>query len=128
MPIDLSALKTVSFLGYVLVFIGGIITSLGPCNIATIPLIVGYVGGSHILSRSRSFVLSFAFAVGLAITFMLLGVGAALIGGLIGTSTRWWYYLVAGICFLIGLQMLGGINFSIPTGFGGVREKAVGHA
>lgn len=123
MPIDLSALKTVSFLGYVLVFIGGIITSLGPCNIATIPLIVGYVGGSHILSRSRSFVLSFAFAVGLAITFMLLGVGAALIGGLIGTSTRWWYYLVAGICFLIGLQMLGGINFSIPTWFGGVREK-----
>jgi cytochrome c-type biogenesis protein len=123
MPLDLSALETVSFLGYALVFIGGIITSLGPCNIATIPLIVGYVGGSHNLSRTRSFALSFAFAVGLAITFMLLGVGAALIGGLIGASTRWWYYLVAGICFLIGLQMLGAINFSMPTWFGGVREK-----
>lgn len=123
MPIDLSALKTISFLGYLLVFLGGVITSLGPCNIATIPLIVGFVGGSRNLSRLRSFGLSFAFAVGLAITFMLLGVGAALIGGLIGATTRWWYYLVAGICFLIGLQMLGAINFNLPTWFGGVREK-----
>lgn len=123
MPVDLSALKTVSVLGYLLVFLGGVITSLGPCNVATIPLIVGYVGGSRNLSRSRSFALSFAFALGLAITFMLLGVGAALIGGLIGASTRWWYYLVAGVCFLIGLQMLGAINISLPTWFGGIREK-----
>lgn len=123
MPFDPITLQTASTLGYLLVFLGGVVTSLGPCNVATIPLIVGFVGGSHSVSRSRSFVLSFAFALGLAITFMLLGVGAATIGGLIGASTRWWYYLVAGICFVIGLQMLGAIRISLPTWFGGLREK-----
>ena len=98
-------------------------TSIGPCNIATIPLIVGFVGGSHNLSRKRSFALSFTFALGLAITFMLLGVGAALIGGVIGASARWWYYLVAAICFLIGLQMLGALNLPMPAWFGGLRER-----
>ncbi len=85
------SLRTASLLAFLLAFLGGIVTSLGPCNLATIPLIVGYVGGSHNLSRVRSFGLSLAFAIGLAITFMSLGVFAALVGGLIGASARWWY-------------------------------------
>jgi cytochrome c-type biogenesis protein len=110
-------------LGYILAFLGGLVTSLGPCNLATIPLIVGFVGGSRNLARGRAFALSLAFAVGLAITFMLLGVAAALVGGLIGSSNRWWYYLVAGICFLIGLRMLGVFQFELPMIFGGLRER-----
>lgn len=114
MPFDITTIQTASILAYALVFLGGVLTSLGPCNVATIPLIVGYVGGSRDLSRGRSFALSFAFALGLAITFMLLGLAAALIGGLIGASTRWWYYMVAGICFIIGLNMLGLIHIEMP--------------
>jgi cytochrome c-type biogenesis protein len=123
MTFDPSILQNVSLLAVILAFLGGILTSLGPCNIATIPLIVGYVGGSHDLSRSRSFSLSLAFAIGLALTFMLLGMAAALIGGLIGVSTRWWYYLVAGVCFLIGLNMLGVLKLNLPMAFGGLRER-----
>jgi len=123
MPFDLEILSSFSFLGIGLVFLGGLITSLGPCNVATIPLIVGYVGGSHDLPRWRSFSLSLAFALGLAITFMLLGVAAASIGGLIGVTKRWWYYLVAGICFVIGLQMLGVLNLNLPGWFSGLRER-----
>jgi cytochrome c-type biogenesis protein len=123
MPFDLSVLNELSLVGYLLVFLGGVITSLGPCNMATIPLIVGYVGGSHDLSRRRSFTLSLAFAIGLAITFMALGIVAALIGGLIGAATRWWYYLVAAVCFVIGLQMLGVLTLNMPMWFGGMRER-----
>jgi cytochrome c-type biogenesis protein len=123
MPFDLAALQTASLAGFLLVFLGGVITSLGPCNVATIPLIVGYVGGSHDLSRRRAFVLSLSFAVGLAITFMMLGVVAALVGGLIGGTSRVWFYLVAAVCVIIGLQMLGVIHVPIPTWFGGVRER-----
>lgn len=123
MNFDFESLQTVSLLGFVLVFLGGIVTSLGPCNVATIPLIVGYVGGVRDLSRGRSFSLSLAFAIGLALTFMLLGLLAALIGGLVGSATRWWYYLVAGICFLIGLNMLGVLKFNLPMAFGGLRER-----
>ena len=123
MPFDPAALQNVSLLAFLLVFMGGVVTSIGPCNLATIPLIVGYVGGSRDLPRTRAFVLSLAFAIGLALTFMLLGVAAALIGGLIGASTRWWYYLVAGICFVIGLNMLGVLNLNLPLWFGGLRER-----
>ena len=123
MTFDLTLLQNASLIAFVLTFLGGVITSIGPCNIATIPLIVGFVGGSHNLSRGRSFALSFAFAIGLALTFMLLGVGAALIGGLIGAAARWWYYLVAMICFVIGLQILGAIHITAPGWFGGLREN-----
>jgi cytochrome c-type biogenesis protein len=123
MPFESSSVQQISILGYLMVFIGGLLTSLGPCNLATIPLIVGFVGGSHDLSRKRAFSLSFAFALGLAITFMLLGVAAALVGAWIGSGSRWWYYLVAGICFVIGLHMLGVLHFDLPMVFGGLREQ-----
>lgn len=123
MSLDFELLRSFSMLGITLVFIGGLLTSLGPCNVATIPLIVGFIGGSHDLPRRKAFTISLAFATGLAITFVSLGVLAALIGGLIGASNRWWYYLVAGICFIIGLQMLGVIHLSIPLFFAALREK-----
>jgi cytochrome c-type biogenesis protein len=122
MTLDPALLQTASLLGYLLVFLGGVVTSIGPCNMATIPLIVGFVGGSTNLSRPRSFALSLAFAVGLAITFMLLGVFASLVGGLIGGASLW-YYLVAAICFVIGLQMLGVLNIQLPMWLGGIREQ-----
>lgn len=123
MSFDPTILQNVSLLSFILVFLGGLVTSLGPCNVATIPLIVGFVGGSAEISRRRSLSLSLAFAIGLAVTFMLLGVAAALIGGLVGAAVRWWYYLVGVICFVIGLNMLGVLDFSLPMWFGGLRER-----
>lgn len=123
MDIDPALLQPTSLVGYALIFLGGIITSIGPCNVAMVPLIIGYVGGSHDLTRRRSFSISLVFTIGLAVTFTLLGVIASLLGGLIGGSTRIWYYLVAFVCFVIGLQMLGVLKLSLPTWFGGLREK-----
>ncbi|MBI9043314.1 MAG: sulfite exporter TauE/SafE family protein [Anaerolineaceae bacterium] len=123
MSFDPTTLQHISLLSFLLVFVGGLLTSLGPCNIAVIPLIIGFVGGKEGLSRWRSFQLSLAFVIGLAATFMLLGVSAALIGGLIGAATNWWYYLVALICFVVGLNMLGVLNIPIPMWFGGLRER-----
>jgi cytochrome c-type biogenesis protein len=123
MDLEFTLIENASFLAFGLVFMGGVLTSLGPCNVAMIPLVVGYVGGSHNLPRARAFLLSLTFAVGLALTFMLLGLAAALIGGLIGAATTWWYYLVAFVCFIIGLNMLGLIHLEIPLWLGGLREK-----
>lgn len=122
MGFDPTVLQNASLLAFLLVFLGGVVTSLGPCNVATIPLIMGYVGGNRALPRSRAFALSSAFALGLALTFMLLGVAASLVGGLFGAS-RAWYYLVAAVCLLIGLNMLGVVRLQLPTWFGGVRER-----
>ncbi|PKO12805.1 MAG: hypothetical protein CVU39_21965 [Chloroflexi bacterium HGW-Chloroflexi-10] len=123
MNIDPAMLHPSSLMGYLLVFFGGVLTSIGPCNMAMIPLIIGYVGGSHQLPRKRAFSISLVFTLGLAVTFVLLGMTAALVGGLLGGNTRIWYYLVAAVCFVIGLQMLGVFNFTLPSWFGGLREK-----
>ncbi len=123
MDIDPLVFQPTSILGYLLVFSGGVATSIGPCNMAMIPLIIGYMGGNHQQSRFRTFSISLAFTLGLAITFVLLGMVAATIGGLMGGSTRIWYYLVTLVCFLIGLQMLGVIHLEMPLWFGGLREK-----
>lgn len=123
MTLDLAVLQTGSLLAFLLVFLGGVVTSIGPCNVAMIPLVIGYVGGSRHLSRGRSFILSLAFAVGLAVTFMLLGVVASLVGGLIGGSSRAWYYVVAGVCLLLGLSMLGAFGLPEVPGMGRLRER-----
>lgn len=123
MNIDPELLQPGSILGYLLVFFGGIITSIGPCNVAMIPLIIGYIGGSQKVEKKKAFTISLVFAVGLAVTFVALGLIASLLGGLIGGSTRIWYYVVAAVCILIGLQMLQVINIPTPGWFTGMREK-----
>ena len=114
MELDYSAVANVSVWGYLLTFVGGIITSVGLCNVAMIPLVMAFVGGRRDVSRGRSLVLSSAFALGLAITLMALGVIAALLGGLIGGSTHIWYYAVAAVCIVMGLQWLGVITIPLP--------------
>ncbi|GAB4575014.1 MAG: cytochrome c biogenesis protein CcdA [Anaerolineae bacterium] len=79
-----------------------------------VPLIMAYVGGGPALSRQRSLVLSLTFATGLAITYMLLGIAATLIGGIVGPSPVW-YYIVAAVCLLIGLEMLGIVHIAWPS-------------
>ena len=123
MPIDPTVLQNRTLVAYLLVFLGGIVTSIGPCNVAMIPLIVGYLGGSTNLSRGRSFALSLTFATGLAITFMALGVVATLVGGMIGGASRLWYYVVAGVCFLIALHMLGAFRLPEIPWMGRLRER-----
>lgn len=123
MTLDPAVLQATSVAGYMLVFLGGIVTSIGPCNIAMIPLIIGYVSGSSDLSRGRSFSLSLTFAVGLAVTYVLLGLVAAAVGGLIGGTGSVLYYVVAVVCFVLGLQMLGIINIQLPVWFAGLQQR-----
>ena len=47
---DFSVIQHISPLALILVFAGGVLTSIGPCNMAMIPLIIGFVGGSRDLT------------------------------------------------------------------------------
>jgi len=123
MDIDFSALASFSIWAYLVVFVGGIITSVGPCNITMIPLVIAFVGGQTKISRGRSLALSAAFALGLAITLMALGVFASVVGGLIGGSNRIWYYVMASICIIMGLQWIGIITIPMPDVAARQREK-----
>jgi cytochrome c-type biogenesis protein len=120
MELDFSAVANVSLWAYLTVFAGGVVTSIGPCNMAMIPLVIAFVAGQKQVTRGRSLALSVAFALGLAVTLTALGVLAALVGRLIGGSSVW-YYVVAAVCIIMGLQWTGVISLSLPDW--GIRQR-----
>lgn len=97
----------------IIALIAGILTSVTPCSLSTIPLVIGYVGGTS-TNAKKSFKLSVAFAFGSAITFTILGIIAALLGGLIGNANKWWYIILGILMILMALQILEIYEF-IPS-------------
>ena len=87
-----------------LALLAGVLTSFTPCALSSVPLIVGYVGGTGEKTGKRAFKLSLAFAIGSAITFTILGVIATMAGNLIGTQATWWYIVLGVLMMLMALQ------------------------
>lgn len=102
-------------IAYLSVFAAGLIAAFSPCVLVTIPMIISYVGGYAEGDIKKSFSFSLAFVVGLSITFTILGAIASLMGTLLGDVGGFWKYLMAAIAIIMGLQMMGVLNFQIPT-------------
>jgi cytochrome c biogenesis protein CcdA len=102
-------------LAYLGVFVGGILSSSSPCVLATIPLVIGYVGGYSEGDRRKAILYSLTFILGLSLTFTALGAIASVIGGLFGVISRTWYFVVGVIAVVIGLQLVGLYEFNLPT-------------
>ncbi|MDH7479372.1 MAG: cytochrome c biogenesis protein CcdA [Syntrophomonadaceae bacterium] len=113
-----SLISSYSAIAFVLVFLGGAITSIGPCNISMVPVVMAYVGARADVDKKQSFWLSLAFTLGSSTTFMLLGVIIALIGGIFGFAQTVLYCLAALVCIAVGLSLLRvwSINGSWFTG------------
>jgi cytochrome c-type biogenesis protein len=127
---DVSALlQSNPWLAVVAVFLGGVTTALNPCVLAMIPLLMGVVAGNkETTSVKRSLVFSLFFVLGLAITFTVLGLISALMGRMFGNIGQFWKYLVAGVCLLMGLHLLGllKLKFPVPSGLRVKRQGYVG--
>lgn len=93
---------------------------LSPCHLSSIPLIVGYINSQGTITLSRTFTVSFVFAVGILITIALIGMITASLGRLMGDVGTIGNYLVAVIFFVIGLYLLGIIP--LPWGGGTIRQ------
>ena len=114
---QLSTLIKESFwLAPLLAFVAGVLTSFTPCSLSSIPLIIGYVGGTGQKDTKKAFRLSLTFAIGSAVTFTALGVIASLAGKLIGTSASWWYIVLGFLMVLMALQTWG-IFEIIPSSY-----------
>jgi cytochrome c biogenesis protein CcdA len=103
------------FLAYLGVFIGGILSSSSPCVLATIPLVIGYVGGYSEGDRRKALLYSLTFILGLSITFTILGAIASLVGGLFGLFSSAWYFIAGGIAIAIGLNLIGLFEWNLPV-------------
>ena len=77
---QLAALMDNAWLAPFLALLAGLLTSLTPCSLSSIPLVIGYVGGIGEKSVKKAFFYSVTFAGGMAVTFIILGVAAASMG------------------------------------------------
>ena len=96
------------------VFMAGVISSASPCVLATIPLVVGFVGGYSEGDRWKAFRYSLAFILGLSFTFTAFGAAAGLLGTMFGTLGGPWYLIAGAIALIMGGQMMGLYEIPLP--------------
>lgn len=114
-------LKDAFFLAPFLAYLGGLLVGFTPCVYPIIPVTVAFIGARSANSRTRSFLLSLFYVLGVALTYTALGAVAALSGRLFGQiqANPWTYFIMANICLLMGLSMLEvfHLKFSTPEAF-----------
>ena len=90
-------------------FLWGMVSVLlSPCHLASIPLIVAYVGGQEkTVNPKQAAVYSVSFTTGLFITIALIGIVCALLGRMLGDVGNYWQILIGAILIWVALGMLG---------------------
>ena len=107
------------WLAPVIAIVSGVLTSLMPCSLSTIPLVIGFVGGQDLpqngKSSRRALLLSILFAVGSTVTFCILGMLASALGGLLERAETVLHFAMSILLVLMALQMWEVIRI-IPSG------------
>ena len=96
------------------VLFAGVLSSASPCVLATIPLVVGFVGGYAGGNRSKAFRYSMAFVLGLALTFTAFGAAAGLLRTMFGTLGGRWYIIAGCVALVMGGQLMGLYEIWLP--------------
>ena len=111
------ALQKGSFTAFLIVFLGGLLTSFTPCVYPMIPITIAVIGAQASGGKLKGFVLSLFYVLGIAVTFTSLGVIAAKTGALFGTYAQHpaVLILISAIFLLMGLSMLGAFVVQIPS-------------
>jgi cytochrome c-type biogenesis protein len=96
-------------------FLWGMISVVfSPCHLASIPLIVAYVGGQQTILKPREAgFYSVAFTSGLFITITLIGIVCALLGRMLGDVGNYWQILIGLVLVWVALGMLGVEKYSM---------------
>lgn len=90
-------------------FLWGMVSVLfSPCHLASIPLIVAYVGGQKTAVHPRTAGwYAGAFSLGLFVTIAAVGIVCTMLGRMLGDVGVWWQVLVGAVLVWVALGMLG---------------------
>ncbi len=90
-------------------FVWGMISVVfSPCHLASIPLIIAYVGGQEqAVNPKQAGIYSAVFTTGLFITIALIGIICALLGRMLGDVGNYWQILVGLVLVWVALGMFG---------------------
>ena len=108
-----------SFWPVVLTFFGlGLLLSLTPCVFPMIPILSGIIAGQKSeVTKTTGFLLSLAYVLGMALTYAIAGVAAALSGTLISNALQNPVALGIGalIFVALALSMFGFYDLQLPS-------------
>ncbi len=88
--------------------LAGIASSVSPCTVAAVPLVIGYVGGYAGGSRRRALSYTLAFVLGLSLAFTGMGLAVGLAGTLFLPVGGFWQGLLIVLALLAGFSLLTG--------------------
>ena len=105
------------WLAFLLVFAGGILTSLTPCVYPLIPITVSVFGANESAGLFRSFLLSVVYVVGIVVMYSILGVAVASTGAVFGQimANPWVVGCISLILVTLGLSMFGVFEIQLPS-------------
>jgi len=107
------------------IFLGGLALNLTPCIYPLIPITVSYFGGQGKKMGGLPLVHGIFYILGLAITNSILGVTAALSGGMLGTALQSpiVLFVVAAILIALAFSFFGFWELRIPAGLTNMAAK-----
>ncbi len=114
------------------IFLGGLALNLTPCVYPLIPITISYFGGQAKGSLAKSALLAAIYVLGIAVTYSILGVVAALSGSLFGSMLQNPAVLifVAAVMVALALSMFGVWEITVPQSLnrmaGGARQGYLG--
>jgi thiol:disulfide interchange protein DsbD len=112
-----NSIKAGSMLAYPAAFAGGLLASLTPCIYPLIPVTVAYIGNRAVTNQKQGFLLSMAYAAGIALVYAILGGVAALGGHIFGlvSSHPLTNGLVGIVLIVMALSMLDVVALPFPA-------------
>ncbi len=105
------------WLAFLLIFVGGIVTSLTPCVYPLIPITVSVFGAGESTGIFKSFLLSLVYVFGIVVTYSILGVAVASTGAVFGQvmSNPYVIGFISVILVALGLSMFGVFEIQLPS-------------
>jgi thiol:disulfide interchange protein DsbD len=103
---------------FILVFLAGVLTSFTPCIFPMIPITMSVLGHDpQKNTRSENFLKSILYVLGIAVTYSVLGVIAAMTGSLFGNALSNKYVLSGMVILfiLMAFGMWGFFDLQMPT-------------
>jgi cytochrome c-type biogenesis protein len=100
-------------------FMWGMVSVIfSPCHLASIPLMVAYVGGQEKQPRPlQAIQYAIAFTIGLFISIAATGIVCALLGRMLGDVGNYWQIIVGMVLVWVSLDMFGVKGCSLNGGF-----------
>lgn len=99
-----------------LVFLGGVVTSISPCTLGMLPVVVGYVGGNAENKTKKIVFQVICFVLGLSLALTSVGVISAFTGKALGfQSSPVWALILASLIMIMGLSLMELIEIPVPV-------------